>query len=461
MKKIPDVFVIVTLLIILACIATWLIPGGSYSRQEELVAGEPRLVVVPGTYAPEPAQPQLLEAFMAPLKGFKRLASIIGFIFIVGGAFHLLSASGAIAAGIGQVVKRLRHRAYLIIPLVMGLFSLFGALFGMCEEAMPFVLIFVPLALALGYDSIVGVCLSFLAAGVGFAGAFINPFTVQIGQSLAAVEPLSGMGYRVIVWLIATAVVITWVMLYARRIARDPTRSPMYALDQVRRAELAAAQEAATHFTWRHAIVLVALATTIVVMILGSVLWDWYLYEIAGLFLGLGLSAGLAAGLDANRMARAFVDGCKEMTAAALIIGFAGGIVVILEDGRIMDSLLHGMASVTFQLPPYGAASLQYLLQIGLNFFVPSGTTQAALTMPIMAPLAELSGLTRQTAVLIFQFGDGFTNMIIPTSGITVGTLAMARIPFSVWFRWCWPLQVLLFVLVHLFLIYPVLTGWS
>jgi uncharacterized ion transporter superfamily protein YfcC len=460
-KKIPDVFAIVFALILVAAAATWLVPGGNYQRRTETVSGSQRSVLVEGTFEFLPSRPQTLEVFTAPIKGFLKLAEIIAFIFLVGGAFFLLNETGAIAAGIHRLVRVLKGREFLVIPIVMTLFSFFGAAFGMCEEAMPFALIFVPMALALGYDSLVGVSLTFLAAGVGFAGAFFNPFTLQIAQGLAGVKPLSGMGYRVLVWVIVTAFTIGWVMVYAARIKRDPRRSPMFDLDQERRKELASQHAASAQFTWRHGVCLGILGVGVVFMILGVIAWGWYIQELAGLFLAMGLSAGIAAGQGPNQMAKSFVAGCKDIASAALVVGFAGGIIVILEDGRILDTILYAMASATSRLPPLLAADVQYGLQMLLNFFIPSGSTKAALTMPLMAPLADLSGITRQTAVLAYQFGDGFTNMIIPTSGVTVGTLGLAKIPFPRWFRWNIKMQLAFFCLSLALLVWPVLTNWS
>ena len=460
-KKVPDVFVIVFVLIALAAVATWVLPGGSYERRQEDVGGHSREVLVPGSFTFQDAQPQILSVFTAPLEGFKNLASIIIFIFIVGGAFFILNESGAIAAGMHKLVQLLRGREFLVIPIVMLFFSLFGAVFGMCEEAMPFVLIFVPLALALGYDSIVGVSLSFLAAGVGFAGAFINPFTVQIAQGLAGLQPVSGWEYRLVVWILITLFTIVWVMVYAARVKKDPKRSPMFEIDRERREELTEKLESGADFTTRHGLCLLVLVATIAMMIYGVIALDWYIMELGGLFLAMGIVTGVIAGMGANDLSKAFIEGVKEMAGAALIVGFAGGILYVLEEGNVLDTILYGMGSVASELPPILAADAMYVLQMALNFFIPSGSTKAALTMPLMAPLADLSGITRQTAVLAYQFGDGFTNMIIPTSGITVGTLTMAKIPFQKWFWWCLPLQIAFFLLSIALLVWPVVTGWE
>lgn len=461
LKKIPDVFVIVFGLIVLAAVLTWIVPGGHYDRHEVEVNGVVRDVVSPDSFIPAPSDPQSVEVFTAPVRGFMRLANIIAFIFLVGGAFFVLNETGAIMAGIQKMVKALKGREFLVIPTVMVVFSLFGAAFGMCEEAIPFVLIFVPMAIALGYDSIVGVSLSFLAAGVGFAGAFLNPFTLQIAQGLSGVQTVSGWRYRVFVWAIATAASITWVMIYAARIKKDPRRSIMYEIDRERREEILAEQEKVGEFTLRHGLVLLLLAAVIVLMVVGVVAWDWFIVEIAGLFVAMGVFAGILSGMDPNRLAGAFLSGCKDIAGAALIVGFAGGILVILEAGNIMDTLLHWIGALTSGLPGLISAWAMYGAQLLLNFFIPSGSTKAALTMPLMAPLADLSGITRQTAVLAYQFGDGFTNMIIPTSGVTVGTLALARIPYEKWFRWNFPMQLFFVLLSMLFLIWPVMSGWQ
>ncbi len=463
LKKVPDVFVIVFSLIILAAVLTWVLPGGSYERTEKVVNGQSRTIVVDGSYHAEPARPQTWQIFTAPVNGFLRsgITEIVVFIFLVGGAFYVLNETGAIAAGIHQLVRILKGREYLVIPIVMTFFSFFGAAFGMCEEAIPFVLIFVPLALALGYDSIVGISLSFLAAGVGFAGAFVNPFTLQIAQGLAGLPPLSGMGYRLIVWTVATGVTIAWVMVYAARIKANPTRSPMYELDCVRREELLAQQQEQIEFTWRHGTNLAILGLVIVAMIYGAAVRGWFIVEIAGLFVAMGIITGLVSGMDLNHLAKTFIAGCRDIAGAALIVGFVGGIIVILESGNIMDTILHGMGTVTSQLPGLVSAWSMYGMQVVLNTFIPSGSTKAALTMPLMAPLADLSGITRQTAVLAYQLGDGFTNMIIPTSGVTIGTLAMARIPYEKWARWNLPMQAMFIMMSLLFLVWPVLSGWQ
>ena len=459
--RIPDAFVIVFALIIMAGVATWLVPGGQYDRKVITADGQKQEVVVEGSFQYQENKPQYFEIFQAPLKGFIKMAEIIGFVFLVGGAFFIFQETGAISAAIGAVVKRMKGKEKLIIVFVMLVFSFFGAFFGMCEEAIPFVLIFVPLALALGYDSITGLCFSFLAAGVGFATAFFNPFTVQIAQNISEIPPISGWQYRIGIWFFVTAFTIFWVVRYAEKVKKNPQLSLTYEADQKRRQELEKERGEAGEFKKSHAAVLVVLFVVIVVLFVGVIKWKWYIVEIAALFILMGIAAGFIGGLNANKVAKGFIAGAKEIAGAALIIGFAGGIIILLQDGHIMDTILYGMSKLIGDSIPILSSYIMYGFQMFLNFFIPSGTTKAALTMPLFAPLADLTGITRQTAVLAYQFGDGFTNMIIPTSGVTIGTLALAKVSFEKWFKWLLPLEIIFIIFSLLLLIPPVILNWK
>jgi uncharacterized ion transporter superfamily protein YfcC len=382
-------------------------------------------------------------------------------VFFVGGAFFVFQKTGAINAAIAEIVRRMKGREKLVIVFVMLIFSFFGAFFGMCEEAIPFVLIFVPLALALGYDSITGLCFSFLAAGVGFATAFFNPFTVQIAQKYAEIPPISGWQYRIGIWVFVTIFTISWVVRYAEKVKKNPKLSLTYEADQKRRADLDKETREIGKFTKAHAAVLMILVVGIVFLFVGVLVWKWYITELAALFIAMGIVAGLLGGLSTNETAKGFVEGARDIASAALIIGFAGGIIVILEDGNIMDTLLYGMSKLIGDSFPILSSYVMYGFQLVLNFFIPSGTTKAALTMPLFAPLADLTGITRQTAVLAYQFGDGFTNMIIPTSGVTIGTLALAKVPFEKWFKWLLPLEIIFIIFSLLLLIPAVVLQWQ
>ncbi len=460
-SKSPDTFVILFTILIIVAVMTWIIPGGAFDTQE--VNG--RVEVVPGTFKEISNDPQGIGAvLMAPIRGFVDAALIIGFVLLVGGTFGVLQRTGAINAGIATLARAHSQSQIvraLTIPLFMTIFSLAGAVFGMSEEIIPFIIIFIPLAIKIGYDSMVGVAIPFLGAGVGFAGAFLNPFTVGIAQGIAEVPLFSGLGYRFVLWSTATLLAILYVMRYARRIKKDPKSSLTYEADSEKRAEyLNDADKSELVLEPRHKQVLAAFTVGILVLVWGVLAWQWYIKEIAGLFLATGLSVGIIGRLSVKEITRSFTEGAKGLVMTALIIGLARGILIIARDGQIIDTILNSLSSLLVGLHPILSSQFMFITQTLINFLVPSGSGQAALTMPVMAPLADLIGVSRQTAVLAYQMGDGFGNMIIPTSAVTMGVLTLAGIPWERWVRWILLLEVYFLILGFLFLIPPYLLAW-
>ena len=470
----PDPALIIFGIIVLAAILTWVIPPGEYARSEMEVDGVgTREVVVPGSYAPVERAQQSVGArlvhtvamiFQAPIRGFvdPDAAPIIAFVLLVGGAFAVLTRTGAIDAALRRVVRAAGDSPVLdvvLIPLFMTLFSLGGAVFGMSEETIPFVLIFVPLALALGYDSLTGAAIPFLGSAAGFAAAFLNPFTVGVAQGIAGVALFSGAGFRIGLWVVVTALVVAFVVWHARRIRRDPSLSAVRETDRARIATLVPQAEA--RFTARHGAVLAVFGAGMAVLVGGVLLAQWYIVEIAALFVALAALLGAVGRLGANDTARAFMEGVRDLAPTALIIGLARGILIVLEDGQVVDTILYGLASGLGGAGTTVAAGAMFGVQTLINLFVPSGSGQAALTMPLMAPLADLVGVTRQTAVLAFQMGDGFTNMIIPTSAVLMGVLSLSGISWPVWARWVLPLQAVLFGVGLAALALAVATGYA
>ncbi|MVW59231.1 putative basic amino acid antiporter YfcC [Massilia sp. NEAU-DD11] len=457
--RIPNTFVLLFAILALIALATWFIPGGKYDTH--LVNG--KQLIDPASFHYVESAPQGLVALMkAPIKGFVEAAQIIGFVLVVGGAFAVVQKTDAIDTGIRSIARMHEHSALVraaLIPVFVTLFSLGGATFGMNEEAIPFVLIFVPLALALGYDTITGVSIPFLGSQAGFGAAFLNPFNVGIAQGIAGVPVFSGIGYRLIVWVATTSVTILFLMWYAARVKRNPTLSPTYVLDQTRRLE----QPAATgldRMTGRHKAVLAIFALALAAMVIGVVKFDWYIDEIAALFLSMAIVVGIVGRLGSDNWVAAFMQGAKDLAPTALVIAIARGTMILARDAHIIDTMLHGLMPLVQSSHPVFAAQKMYLIQSVINFFIHSGTGQAALTMPIMAPLADLVGVTRQTAILAFQLGELSTPMI-PTSGITVGVLALARVPWITWARWMIPLQLIYLVLALVLLVPPCLMQWS
>lgn len=461
--KTPNTYFLIFAIIVLTAALTWVVPGGEYERLE----ADGRLVVQPGTYRTLEARRQGLGAIlMAPIRGFAdpEAARIIGFVLLVGGAFSVLQRTGAVDAGIKGLAHAHGRYAWirtLWIPLFMTLFSLGGAVFGMSEEVIPFILIFVPLALALGCDSVVGVSIPFIGAGVGFAGAFLNPFTLGIAQGIAQVSIFSGLKYRVLCWAVVTTIAVVFVLVYAARIRRDPTMSPTYQADLAKRGQLDLSDlENFQGLTRAHKTVLLVFGAGLIVLAWGVLHRDWFIEEIAGLFLALGIVCGVASRLSIQEITDSFLSGARDLVGTGIIICLARGILIVARDGQIIDTVLRTLATGIRTLPPVISAQAMFVMQTVINFFVPSGSGQAALTMPIMAPLGDLVGVSRQTAVLAFQFGDGFSNMIIPTSAVCMGVLTLAGIPWQRWARWILPLQLSLVVAGFLLLVPPFFMDW-
>jgi len=465
--KVPHTLVIIFSLIILASAVTYIVPGGKYARIEKQVQmGESmstREVVDPDSFKEVPATPQnpwiMLNAIMKSMRHHSAV-DIIFFILLIGGAFGIVTETKAVEASLTGLVKALGNNDKMVIPVVMFVFSLGGATFGMCEETIPFVAMAVPLALKLGYDSITGVAMVYLGAMIGFATAFLNPFTVGIAQGIAEIKPFSGLGFRLALWLVFTTVTIAWVMRYAARIKASPELSPVFDLDEPRRHAVSEASQS-EKLTKSRIAVLTIIAVGFGVIIYGAIKLGWYIDEMASMFLAIGLLAGLVVRMAPSTIASSFVKGCSEICGAAIMVGFARAVLVILEDGGVMDTILFKVSGLVGNFPPMISVQVMYVFQTLTNFFVPSGSGQAALTMPIMAPLSDLLGITRQTAVLAYQFGDGFTNVIIPTSAVTIAALGMGGVPWERWARWVLPLILLHFVLGAIALMGAVMVGWA
>jgi len=323
-------------------------------------------------------------------------------------------------------------------------------------------MITIPLSISLGYDAIVGISVAFVGAAVGFAGAFFNPFTIGIAQGIAEIQIFSGWEYRIFVWLIFTLAGILYVSYYARKVEKDPIKSLVGDIeydDKVMNLE-----EQDLQLNGRRIAILCLFGFAILLLVLGvqqePLVFDWlskwYIEEISALFLALGIASGLIYGIGPSKMVSYFGEGAREMAMPALIVGFAKSIILIGEEGRIIDTILFSVSNLGENLPNYVSVQIMFFMQTGINFFVPSGSGQAALTMPLMAPLSDILGISRQTAVLAYQFGDGITNMIIPTSAVLMGVLQIAKIPYDKWFKFIVPLVVLLTIISMILLIIPV-----
>lgn len=411
--KFPNSYVIITALILMCAVITWLVPG---------------------------SEPQTWQIFSALYDGFIKQAGIIVFILIVGGAFQILGSTGAVDYGIRRFISGTGKHDKSVLAAIALLFSAGGAIFGMSEEIIPFVGLVVPLVISMGYDAITGLLIVYAASNIGFSSAFLNPFTVGIAQQMSGLPPFSGMGYRVICWIFLTALTIVFTLIYASRIRKE-------------RSECGIKVDTADTGHGRHTAVLTILLCTVIALIIGATCLDWYMAEISALFLAMGILCGIAGGFGANRIADEFLAGARDILPAAMIVGLASGIIVILQNGNILDPMLNALASGASASSETGSLSLMYGVQALINLFIPSATAKAAITIPVMAPFSDMIGLSRQSMVLAFQFGDGFTNMITPTSGVLIASLAMAKVPYTKWVKLIWKPVLALIVLGFLLLL--------
>ena len=527
-RKVPHTFVIVFFIIVIAAVMTWIVKPGYYIK-ENIIENGTEVTSMNFYYQDQlqeqyqgeyHSEPQTWQIFSALFKGFEKQSSIIVFILIIGGAFWIMNKSHAIDMGIFSFLRFTRKLENIkifktlgvdniIITLIMLLFSLFGAVFGMSEECIAFIIIIIPLAISMGYDSIVGVCMVYVAAHVGFAGAILNPFTIGIAQGIADVPLFSGIGYRVFCWVVINVITIAFVLFYAKKVKKNPMSSIMYDEDAYWRTHSVEGQQeheaiktkqswyvyaailvAMTIFSFYyptttlkvgnssmtapfipiltaifailgplslrktvHNFILLILLYTIIYLIVGVMGYGWYVMEIATLFLVMGIASGLAIGKTASDIARLFIEGMSDILSAAVVVGLAGGIVIILQEGGIIDTILYGLSKSMTDLGKIASVEIMYAIQTIVNVVIPSGSAKAAITMPIMAPFSDLIGVCRQATVMAFQFGDGFTNMITPTSGVLIAALGVARVPYQKWFKWAWKFILLMIILGGLLLI--------
>lgn len=453
--KMPHTLVVVEALVLLVLVLSWIIPSGVFDR-----------VPLNGRMVPDPATYHVIEKIrlspamlvLAPLRGFLDGGLLIAFLLVIGGAFNVLNETGAVEVGIKRLTRAIAARPtleFLMIPVLMTVFSAAGSIFGLGEELIPFVVIFIPLARSLGYDSIVGVCIPFLGAAAGFAAAFLNPFTVGVAQKIAGLPVNSGLGYRIFTWFVGTAVMIAYVMVYARKVKRDPSISPVKELDEERGPvdHHPGVQDA---WTPRHVAVLTLFMGFLVLLVYGIMRLDWDMDAMGAMFLAMGICLGVASGMGSSRIAQSFVAGAKDMVGVVFIVACARALLVIANDAKILDTVLFHSKNLMSVLPRAVIPQTMFLIQTVINFFIHSGTAQAALTMPIMAPLGDLVGVTRQTSVYAFQLCE-FVNPILPTSAVTMGVLGAAKIPWEKWAAWFLPLLGILVLLALLLLIPPVI----
>lgn len=440
--KVPHTYVLLMCLILVASLSTWIIPAGRYARVEQ----QGREIIDPDSYHRVKASPaDIGDVLLAFPKGLTEVADIIFYIFIIGGAFGVLNRTGTIQAGINLIVRRVGRKKGLIVPLLVLVFAIGGGSIGIAEETLIFLPALLLLARSLGYDSLVAGGIALVGANAGFASAFMNPFTVGVAQGIVGLPLFSGIAFRAVVWTIVTAVTIIFMTRYAARVKAKPSLSLMYELDKQR--ESIESQDLEERFTKKHVAVLIISVLALGALAVGAIRWQWGILQLSALFFGLSILAGPLGGLSFEETAQSFIKGAADITYAALVVGLARGTLVVLRDAYVIDTITHAMADTVQRLPSSISVMGIYGMQNGLNFIVPSGSGQAAVSMPILAPLGDLLNITRQTNVLAYQFGNGFTNIFTPTQGYFMAGLGILQIPWSIWVRWLLPLLLIWLVI--------------
>jgi uncharacterized ion transporter superfamily protein YfcC len=463
--KVPHTLVILFSMVVLAQILTYVIPAGSFDRVETATG---RMQVVPDSFHFTPDTPMVSPfAFLTAIpKGFSGAHEIIFFVFIIGGLFAVLRATGSLEAGMATLLRRWGDRPFWLIAGSMTVFAFGAATVGFGEEYYPFVPVLVSLCLAMGYDRMTAIGIIMVGYGTGYGPAIINPFTTLIAQDIAGLEPASGLWYRMICFFIFVSIGIHHVWTYAKKVKLDASASLVADIEVPAGAAIPRNQDAAAlsdlePMTKVQRMIMTAVGIAMVLLIYGMIVWKWGLFEMQGLFAGLTLVIAFIARMSPDRTATEFSLGAGSLTSVALLIGVARAIQVVLDQGGVVDTMVYGISVPIQEFPSTVSAVGMFLVQSVLNFFIPSGSGQAYVTMPIMAPLADVVGISRQVAVLAFQFGDGFSNIVIPTQYVLIGILAMAGIPYDRWLRFILPLMVKIVLAGSLALVVAVLIGYS
>ena len=456
--RVPHTYVLIFSIIVLCAILTHIIPAGEYDRYKN-PSGQ--VVVNAESFHSVEARPaKFMDVFSAIPQGLKAQASLVFFVLIVGGAFQIMRGTGAIDSAITHLVRRLDGREFMIIPIFVTVFSLAGATMGTTNETLVFVPIGIMIARKVGYDTIVGTAMVTLGAAAGFNAGPVNPWNVGIAQGIAELPLYSGLLLRVMLQICFITILSLYLIRYARKVKADPKSSIVYGLEQESGvAELSFASEGAS-FGLRHALVLATFFASLGVAVHGVISKGWGINDMTPVFLAMGIISGVVGGLNPSRIASEFVTGAQNLLFGAMVIGIARGILVVLQNGMIMDTIVYSLAGFLQKLPSQFTLLGMLVSHIIINLFIPSGSGQAATTMPIMVPIADLTGVSRQCAVLAFQLGDGITNSCNPTSSNLNGYLSLSKITFPQWIKFVMPLICMWQVTGIIFLLVASAISW-
>ena len=433
----PNTYVIIILMMIVAVLLTWIIPSGEFERVKDEVSKQS--IIIPGTFKYIENNPiSFLQIPVYIMKGLVKASDIVFLVIIVGGAFNIIIETGMFQSFAGRLTKVFSNKEVLIIPAFSTIFALACTTMGV-NTFIGFAPIAVIIARSIGYDAIVGVSMVALGGAIGFSTGTFNPFTTGVAQSIAGLPIFSGVGYRficLVAFLIVTNIYIIW---YAKKVKANPEASVVYEMEQENK-KVEVSEKQHDKIEGRHYLVLLIVISCFVLLVYGSQNWKWKLQENAAMFLWMGVLSGFAYGFGPSKIAEEFTKGAKKLVYGALMIGMANGISLILADGKILDTTVQYLGGLLVVLPSHAQAAGMFLMQLLINGLITSGSGQAAATMPIMLPVADIIGMTKQTAVLAFNFGDGLSNYILPTSSALMGFIAMVGISYSNWMKFMWKL---------------------
>ncbi|MEX2600881.1 MAG: AbgT family transporter [Balneolaceae bacterium] len=455
--KMPHTLALLFLLMAAALVATWIVPQGQFETE---ITESGREAVVAGTYEVSEEKELLnpLSLFTAVPRAFADAQDIIFFLFIIGGVLAIMRRSGAIDALLGRLLERLGGKPGVMIFTIVFVFALGSSSIGAAGEYIPFVLILVALCKAMRMDTMTAVGIIVAGYGIGYGVAAFNPFTVVVAQGIAEIPTYSGWQLRIGLLIPFVLIGAHHVWSYSRRVRLDPSASLVFDIEPPKGG---APPDQYPPLNWGHVTILISFLLALAVAVWGIAARGWYLYELGASFLILGLVTAIIARIGPSDSAKEFVSGASDLTETALLVGVARGIALVMEDGQILHTIVHGLSVPLSTVGPELAAVGMMVIQSFLNFFIPSGSGQAFVTMPLMAPLGDLVGITRQVSVLAYQFGDGFSNILIPTNAVLMGILGMAGVPYDRWFRFCLPLLLKLTAAAAVVLIMAVLFGLS
>lgn len=454
--KVPNTLVLLFGMMVFALILTYVLPQGSFQRSENEHGSTE---VLPDSYEQlhDASTLKIWSLFTVLPRAFADTQAIIFFVLIIGGALSVTKSTGAIDAILGKMLEKFHSRPSILITAIMLVFCIGSSTLGMAEEYLPFISILIALSIGLQMDAITAVGIMVVGYGIGYGVAAINPFTLLIAQEIAEVPPTSGLWFRLVILI--PFFVLGWyhVRKYGLKVRRDPEKSLMKDVSETEHKH----SSVYPPLTRTHWIVLILTIVTLLMIVVGIARYDWYLTELGASFFALAIVVTIVARINPNDAAKSFGQGAAELTVTALLIGFARSIALILQDGQVLDTIVHYLSIPLQGMGPELAGVGMFLFQSVLNFFIPSGSGQAFVTMPLMSPIADLTGLSRQIAVLAYQFGDGFTNMIVPTNAVLMGIIGIAGIPYDKWFRFIFPLMIKIWILGSIVMVIAVMIDYS